>query len=149
MEKFLVSVFALALVIGLSGDRFRKYRPVETYRAGQGITITPTYSPGHDICEVSIEKRHYSDGKVDLDAVMSKEQILSIFDELALPDERGGPKWKLPAGSEITEVDLGILETTIPYENVTLAMYGKSDKQSEQKYLSAIISWNTLGCNSK
>ncbi len=39
------------------------------------------------------------------------------------------------------KADLGMLVTRIPYENVTLVMYGKADKPDRQRYTAAIISW--------
>ena len=84
-----------------------------------------------------------------MDALMSKEQIVSLFDELVPQEERGGPGWKLPEDTEISESDLGMLATGIPYENVTLSMYGKKDNPDRQKYIAAIISWNKLQCSAK
>jgi hypothetical protein len=149
MMKLISSICLLAFVIGPTSDRFGKYHAAEACEIRPGIIITPVYSAGHDVCEISIEKRHYSNNNVDMDAVMSKEQIVSLFDELVPPEERSGPGWKLPADTEITEGDLGMLETHIPYENVTLAMYGKKDSKGRQKYVAAIISWNDLQCDAK
>lgn len=147
--KLIASICLLALVLGTPSDRFRKYHAVEAYEIRLGVMLTPTYTASHDLCEVSIEKRHYSNNSVDMDAAMTKEQILSLFDELVPKEERGGPSRSLPADTEVSEVDLGMLSTRIPYENVTLTMYGKKDKPDRQKYIAAIISWNKPQCNAK
>jgi hypothetical protein len=149
MVRLITSICLLAFVVGSSGERFRKYHAVEGYEIRPGIMVTPVYSASHDVCEISIEERHYSNNNVDMDAAMSKELILSLFDELVPREERGGPGRNLPPDTEISEVDLGMLETRIPYENVTLAMYGKKDSEDRQKYIAAIISWNKLPCNAK
>lgn len=149
MMKLFASICLLAVVAGPSSDRIRKYHGVETYEIRPGIIATPAYTASHDLCEISIEKRHYSNNSVDMDAAMSKELILSLFDELVPKEERGGPSGRLPADTEVSESDLGMLVTRIPYENVTLVMYGKADKPDRQRYTAAIISWNKLRCDAK
>ena len=146
MMKLIASICLLACFAGVSSDRMQKYHALEAYEIRPGIIATPVYTASHDLCEVSIEKRHYSNNGVDMDATMPKEQILSLFDELVPKEERGGPGWKLPPDTEITESDLGMLRTRIPYENVTLAIFGKKDSPDRQKYVTAIISWNKLPC---
>ena len=149
MMKLIASVCLFAVVAGPPSDRIRKYPAVEAYEIRPGIIATPVYTASHDLCEISIEKRHYSNNSVDMDATMSKEQILSLFDELVPKQERGGPAGRLPPDTEITEGDLGMLTTRIPYENVTLAFFGKKDSPDRQKYVAAIISWNKLQCDAK
>jgi len=150
MKTVLVSACLLVFFVGPSSDRVQKYPAIETFEIRPGITITPFYTANHLVCEISIEKRHYSNNRVDMDAAMSKEQILSLFDELVPKEERGGPGlWKLPPDTEFTEVDLGMLNTRIPYENVTLALFGKKDSPDRQKYVAAIISWNKLQCGAR
>lgn len=149
MLKVIASVCLVAFAVGTPSDRFRKYHAAEAYEIRPSIIVTPGYSSSHDLCEISIEKRHYSNNRVDMDATMSREQILSLFDELVPQEERGGPAGRLPEGTEITEGDLGMLTTSIPYENVTLVIYGKKDSPDRQKYVAAIISWNKLQCDAK
>ena len=147
--KLLVSICLLAFLAGASGDKFRKYQAVETYETRPGVMITPSYTSSHDLCEISIERRHYFNNRVDMDTEMPKEQILSLFDELVPKEERGGPSGKLPEDTEISESDLGMLSTSIPYENVTLTMYGKKDRPDRQHYITAIISWNKTPCSAQ
>ena len=151
MTKLIASICLLAFVAGPSSDRIRKYHAVEAYEVRPGIIATPVYTASHDLCEISIEKRHYYNNAVDMDAVMSKEQILSIFDELVSQEERGGPGSNYPPGTEMSESDSGMLETNIPYVNVTLEMFGmkKEHSRDTQKYVTAIISWNKPPCGAK
>ena len=72
-----------------------------------------------------------------------------MFDELVPKDERGGPSGRLPADTEISETDSGMLQTRVPYANVTLLTFGKKDSPENQKYVAAIISWNDLQCDAK
>jgi len=146
MVKLIASICLLAFILVPSSAGFKRYHIVEAYEVRPGVLITPVYSAGREVCEISIEKRHFSNNNVDIDATMSKEQILSLFDEIAPREERGQPGWKVPGDTEITEVDSEILTTRIPYENVSLAIYGRKDSQ---KYVAAIISWNKPQCNAK
>jgi len=151
MTKLIASICLLAFVVGPSSDRFQKYHTAEIYEIRPGIIIRPVYSASHDLCKISIEKLHYSNKAVDMDGVMSKAQILSLFDELAPREERGGPGLNLPADTETSQTDFGMLETSISYVNVTLEMFGKEkeDSRDTQKYVAAIISWNKLQCDAK
>jgi len=149
MMRLIASICLLALVASPFTDRFRKYHTVEAYEIRPGVVIMPAYTASHDLCEISIEKRHYSNNSVDMDATMSKEQVLSLFDELVPKKERGGPTGRLPADTEVSELDLGMLSTRIPYDNVTLTMYGKKDSSDRQKYVAAIISWNKFQCDAQ
>jgi hypothetical protein len=149
MVKVIASICLFIFMAGPSSDRIRKYRAVEAFEVRPGIIATLAYTASHDLCEVSIERRHYSNDSVDMDATMPKDLILSLFDELVPKEERGGPSGRLPADTEVSEADLGMLTTRIPYENVTLLIFGKKDIPERQKYVAAIISWNKLQCNAK
>ena len=146
MKNLLASICLLASVAVPSSDRFHNYHAIEAYEIRPGIIMTPFYAANGDLCEISIEKRHYSDNRVDMDAAMPEEQIISMFDELVPKEERGGLDLNLPPGSEIGESDLGMLTTLIPYKNVTLQMHGIKDKPDRQKYVAAIISWHKPAC---
>lgn len=148
--KLTALICMFAFIVGPSSDRLRKYHTVEAYEIRPGIIVRPVYSASHDLCKISIEKLHYFNNAVDMDAVMSRKQILSLFDELVSQEERGGPGLKLPPGTEITQSDLGMLVTIIPYENVSLEMHGnKEDSPDKQKYVAAIIVWNKSQCHAK
>jgi hypothetical protein len=129
--------------MGQSSGGFKQYRSVESYEVRPGVLIRPAYSARGGVCEISIERRHYSNNAVDLDAEMSKEQIRLLFDELAPQRERGQPGMKLPEGTEITVVDGGIRTARILYENVTLTMYGRAESQ---KFVAATITWAKRPC---
>ena len=149
MMKLIASTCLLALAASHYGVRFHKYHAIKAYEIRPGIMMTPVYATSGDLCKISIERRHYSDNRVDMDAAMSKEQIMSMFDELVPRKERGGPDGRLPADTEISESDLGMLAKSIPYKNVTFEMYGNKDRPERQKYIAAIISWNNQQCKVK
>jgi hypothetical protein len=132
-----------AFMLGASGVDFRQYRSLQSYEIRPGILIMPVYSADGEVCEVSIEKRHYSNRTMDLDAEMSKDQIQALFDEIAPQKERGQPALKLPEGAEVTDVDGGIRTTRILYEKVFLTMYGRAESQ---KFVAATITWKKQHC---
>ncbi len=148
MMKLIASIGLLVFIAGTPSNELQKYLAVETYLIRPGIIVTPFYTTTHVLCEMSIEKRHYAFNHVDIDAAMSEEEIVSLFDELVPQAERGGPG-RLPAGMEISESDLGVIATSIPYKNVTLEMHGLKDRPDRQKYVAAIISWNNVPCYEK
>jgi hypothetical protein len=135
----------LAFPLG-PNKRFDKYQAIETYEIRPGILITPTYTAQHEICEVAIEKRHYSNNVVDMDAELSDEQIQELFEELVPKSERGQLAWNLGEGTERTDTDGGVSVTYVPYKNVTFAKYRKA---KHQNYLAAIITWKTPRCDRK
>jgi hypothetical protein len=149
MIRVIVSICLVAFAVSPSSDRFRNFHAMKTYESGPGVMISPICTVGRNVCEISIEKRHYSNNSVDLDASMSKAQILFLFDDLVPKEERGQPGGKILGDTEITEVDGKILTTSVPYENVTLTMHGKKDTPDRQKYVAAIISWNKRQCGAK
>jgi hypothetical protein len=68
--------------------------------------------------------------------------------KLVSREERGQPGWKLPGDTESNGIDSGVLATLVPYENVTLAMYGKKIALTDRN-MSAILSWNNPQCKRK
>jgi hypothetical protein len=75
MMKLIVSICSLAFLLGSSGDGFKQYHSVESYEIRPGILITPVYSINRDVCEISIERRRYSNNTVDMDALMSRSRF--------------------------------------------------------------------------
>src|SRR5208282_383403 len=73
--------------------KFSKYKAIETYEVRPGFLIMPRYSDDGLVCEIGLEKLHYSPEMIRLDSSLSREEIDQIFDELVPADERG-PKTK-------------------------------------------------------
>src|SRR5258708_32073867 len=109
MMKLITIVYTcyfLSFMLYPLSDELKKYRVVESYEIQPGVLITPFYTATHEICEVSIEKKPYSnEGVLDLDAAISSEQIPQLFGELAPKGERGQTSERLPEGTEISKVD--------------------------------------------
>jgi hypothetical protein len=126
----------------LQVDEYKQYRAVHSYEIRPGVLISPSYSDEGRVCEIAIEKRHYSGKAVDVDAAMSSEEIELLFDELAPLEERG--QLKFPDVVELTEEHGWFRMTTIPYKNVSLQMYGRVESK---KYVAAIVKWDRQECS--
>jgi len=145
MMKLAGSLVALAVLFFAPSGRFDRYKPLASYETETGIQILPTYSEKGAVCEISIERRAYHDDRVSVKPTISKDEILSLFDYLVPREERGDPGWKLPEGSEFTEVDGGTRATHVMYQNVSLIMYGE---EHSEKYAVAVIYWKNIACKS-
>jgi hypothetical protein len=143
MTRLAGSLFLLAVFLNIPSDRFARYRPLASYETKTGIQILPVYSERGPVCEISIERRAYHDDRVSVKPTISKDEVLSLFDQLVSPVERGDPAWKLPEGTEFTEVDGSTRATHVMYRNVSLVMYGE---EHNDKYVVAIISWKNVDC---
>src|ERR1700722_19622060 len=125
MMKLASSVILLAVLLPIQSDRFGRYRALASYETNGGIQIFPVYSGKGAVCEISIERRAYHEERVSVKPNLSKDEVVSLFDQLVPPVERGDPAWKLPDGAEFTEVDGGTRATHVMYRNVSLVMYGE------------------------
>ena len=86
MSKLIASVVAGILLLpalNTGRERFAKYKPVEAYEIRQGILMMPRYSADGQVCEIGLEKLHYSPEMIRVDSSLSREEIDQIFDELA------------------------------------------------------------------
>ena len=143
MIKLAGSIVLLAALISAPNDRFNKYKSLASYETKTGIQIVPRYSESGAVCEISIDRRAYYDDRVTVKPTISKDEAIALFQQLVPSVERGAPGWKLPEGSDFTEVDGGTRATHVIYENVSLIMYGE---EHNDRYTVAIISWKNIEC---
>jgi hypothetical protein len=102
--------------------QFAKYEAIEAYEIRPGILMMPRFSPDGYVCEIGLEKLHYSSEMIRLDSGLSREEIDQIFDEL-VPAEERGTRLKGVSGNLITKSGPG-RTTTIAFENVSIQIYG-------------------------
>ena len=148
-----VVVTASSLLLGVTESRhamFSKYRTVEAYEVRPGILMMPTYSEDGRVCEIGLERRHYSPDKVVLDSGLSRSEIDQIIDEL-VPIRERGPKSEnlLERGGIILEGNS--LVKSEGYENVTIRMYREASSPSSSHGIAAsdvavTITWNHRKC---
>jgi hypothetical protein len=145
---------SLAILIMLSAtttaqQRFEKYQKIEAYEVRPGILLMPRYTVDNEVCEIGLEKLHYSSELIRLDSELSRKEIDEIFDELVPADERGKPS-KDTIGNLIT---LGghSLTTNIEFENVLIQIYGSTSPSNRKKEIAvneviAKVKWKHRIC---
>jgi hypothetical protein len=142
------TVIVLLLAVR-SGDKFSNYKAIETYEIRPGIVMMPRYSPDGKVCEIGLERRHYSPEAVNLDSSLSRSEIDRVFDELVPAGEKGpklddfGANLIFQSGRSIT--------TTIGYENVSFQIVSQQLATSTQDVsveavIVATIHWKNRKC---
>lgn len=155
-----IATCLLALTFGGGTTGFKSFRPVESYESKPGVLIVPYYSAAHEVCRISIEKRHFSGTFIDLDGTMPKQEFISLFDKLVTNEERGRPIGADPPGVEILHTDDDHVWKLIEYENVIFELHGrrlmnvverskKDTPEEPQGYFAAIIKWRNRTCEAK
>ncbi len=142
----LVGAAMLLLLSASSGrEKFANYKAVEAYEIRPGILMMPRYSGDGQVCEVEIEKRHYSDGVVYLGSTIPHETILKIIDEIAPASERGPSIKNL--GSEYLSMRSGPSVTTVAeYLNVSIEIDGQTTPVEFAGDVVAFIRWKNRKC---
>ena len=145
-------VAAMLLLAALSPGRekFAKYKAVEAYEIRPGILVIPTYSADGQLCEIGLEKLHYSPEKIRLDSNLSSNEIDQIFEELAPGGERGPkPTGLLDQGGTVLS-GRGTV-TNEEYENVSIEIFGNfspadgKDGATEDQ-VAATLKWKNRKC---
>jgi hypothetical protein len=141
-------VLLLLLTAPPQKNPMAKYKAVEAYEVRPGILMFPSYSEEGQVCEIGLERRHYSPEMIRLDSTFSREDVDAIVDELAPASERG-PKSQIPLDGLILVVGPG-MTTLEQYENVTVqiesAVIANSKKKSTVDEVAAVIKWKHRKC---
>jgi hypothetical protein len=145
---------ALATMIVLSSatparDRFANYKAIEAYEVRPGIMMMPRYSADGQVCEIGIEKLHYTPEVIRLDSDLPRKEIDEIFDEL-VPIEERGPRSKDFQRDVIMEAGQSI-ETTRVFQNVTFQISAQELSRSRHRgiimtEIVATVHWNNRKC---
>jgi hypothetical protein len=150
MAKLLGAICVLLLLLTPSPQKntMAKYKAVDAYEVRPGILMFPRYSEDGRVCEIGLERRHYSPEKITLYSTLSREEIDAIVDELAPASERG-PKSQNPLDDLMLVVGHG-MTTFEKYENVTVeiesAVIANSKKKNTVDNVAAIIQWKHRKC---
>ena len=155
MPKFVGLIMAtLIMLIMLNANpttqqRFANYRKIEAYEVRPGILMMPRYTSDGRVCEIGLERLHYSPNLIRLDSDLSRKEIDQILDELVPADERGKPP-KDATDTLITKSGRA-MTTNIGFENVLIRIYGAtspSNKRNETTVneVIATIKWKQRIC---
>jgi len=127
MSKLIGSVVAVMLLLLAANpdrEKFAKYKSVEAYEVRPGILMMPRYSVEGQVCEIGLEKLHYSPEKIRLDFDLSRQDISEIFDEL-VPSAERGPKPTTLLEQGMTTVSGRGMISDEEYQNVSIRIFGK------------------------
>ena len=152
MSKLIGLAFAALLVLPAANparEEFAKYKPIKAYEIRPGVLMMPSYSSDGQVCEIGLEKLHYSPEMIRLDSTLSRGEIDQIFDELVPADERG-PRSKDLAGTLITQGG-GSLTTNMDFENVSIQIYGSATSAHGKSGITvdevaATLKWKNRKC---
>ena len=139
------TVMFVFLFVKPQNERFSKYRAVETYEIRPGVLMMPTYSDEGQVCEITVERQHYSNETVYLDSTLPRELITQIADELVPAKERG----PMVTDKEMARVSVYIgngVTSFVDYQNVSIEIDGKSRPASEAGDIGALIKWKNRRC---
>ena len=130
-------------------QRFAKYRKIEAYEVRPGILMIPRYTADGELCEIGLERLHYSPKLIRLESDLSREEINQILDELVPADERGKPP-KDTTSTLITQSGPS-MTTNIEYENVSIQIYGATLPSKHKNEIAvsevvATIKWKQRAC---
>jgi hypothetical protein len=132
-----------------SEDQFNRYKAVEAYEIRPGVLMMPRYDSVGRVCEIGLEKLHYSPEVIRHGSDLSRKEIDELTAELAPADERGAES-DILAGSEITLADGGTMTTISDYENVTIEIHAwqlkSSNKESAVEQDAVVIRWKHREC---
>src|SRR4029077_12390876 len=118
-----LTVVLLLTSTTLTRQQFAKFTAIEAYEIRPGILMMPRYSADGYVCEIGLERLHYSPETIRLDSGLSRMEIDAIFDEL-VPVEQRGERLKGVSGNLIAKSGQG-LTTSIDFENVSIHIYGQ------------------------
>ena len=139
------SLFLVVFAAPQKGGGFSKYRPIEVYEVRPGILMMPRYADDGQVCEMVVEKQHYSNNKAYLDSTIPREVITRITDELVPASERGAAITN--AGKAYISAYTGNSVTSFAdYENVSINVYGKTSSASESGDIVAVVHWKNRKC---
>ena len=154
MSKLIASVVAGMLLLPALNpgrERFAKYKAVEAYEIRPGILMMPSYSADGQVCEIGLEKLHYSPEMIRLDSSLSREEIDQIFDELVPSAERGPkPTGLLEQGT--TSISGRGMVSHEEYQNVSIQIYSSLTVDAKGRItevgdeLAATLKWKNRTC---
>jgi len=111
--------------------------------------MMPSYSDDGQVCEIGLQKLHYSPEMIRLDSSLSREEIDRILEEPVPADERG-PRSKDFKRELITIVGPE-MTTDTEYENVSIQIHSHvlhaSRKSEVVDDIAATIKWKNRKCH--
>jgi hypothetical protein len=143
VTKILTAACMVLLILTVSPQTnpWAKYKAVEAYEVRPGILMFPSYTEDGKVCQIGLERRHYSPEIIRLESTLAREDVDAIVDELAPASERG-PKLQNLLNELMLVTSPG--RTTFElYENVTVEIEGREKPADD---VAAVIKWTHRKC---
>jgi hypothetical protein len=152
MPKFVSLSLTILIMLNAATttqQRFARYQKIEAYEVRPGILMMPRYTADDEVCEIGLERLHYSPKLIRLDSDLSRKEINEILDELVPADERGKPA-KDATDTLITQSGHS-LTTNIQFENVSIQIYGATSPSDHKgkttvSEVIATVKWKQRMC---
>jgi hypothetical protein len=141
-----MTIVAAVTVLGQSSDELAaKYPVVSAYQVRPGILMTAKYADDGQVCEMTIEKRHYSAPReVDLSSNIPRRLIDQLTDDLVPESERG------PATSRYLSDDSyvagGVSYIKRDFEKVSIEIHGSTSESCNGGDEVVVIRWKKRAC---
>ena len=140
-----VSLAALLLFVRPQNDKFSRYKNIEAYEVRPGILMMPRYTEDGQVCEITLEKHHYSNGTANLGSTIPRETFIELVDELVPRSERG--RQTMNFGKEYMSAYGGNgVATFAEYENVSIEISGIASPVASAGDIVAMIKWKKRTC---
>jgi hypothetical protein len=128
---------------------FAKYRKIEAYEIRLGIIMMPRYTADDEVCEIALEKLHYSPEVISVAPSLSREEIFQILDELVPSAERGKPSKNLT--DNWINVGGHVMTTNMEFDNVSIKIYGatlpsRHKNETTVNEVVATVEWKQRVC---
>jgi hypothetical protein len=148
MSKWASFTCLIVLVLFMGkprADQFSKYKYVESYEIRPGVLMIPTYSDDGEVCEIGLERKHYSYGQVEMDGGLDRNVIDRVIDELAPPHDRGPRAKEFPEGDLVNQSGHSVISSEA-YENVLINIYADNSRACNRGEIVATIRWRNRKC---
>lgn len=121
---FFILAFVLPILGQTENEIIAKYPQISTYAVRPGILLFAKYTEDGQVCEMVIEKQHYSPGNVDLGSTIPRELFNQIIDELVPIADRGAPTKQYMRDNSESSITGTTEETESDYEKISIKIYG-------------------------
>jgi hypothetical protein len=149
-------IFLFAIMLSLAGavgsqspsDLGRKYHTVVFFEIRPGVVMTPKFTAGGEVCQMTVQKlAETQDGNL-ADNFFTEPEISDLVDNLAPPSERGIeiPEGAISGHGWQGYMSGGMIEHITTYENAFVAAVGRSQPKPPARMTLLVITWRKRVC---
>ena len=118
---FALATLFLIIVPSESRNEFVKYKKIEAYEVRAGILMLPSYTSDDRLCEIGLQKLHYTPELIRLEPSLNRKDLDQLIDEFAPEAEKGK---RIEEAGRPTAIRIGnSFVTTQEFENISIQIY--------------------------